>query len=569
MPNHFGAPNNFDAACIIAGLGGNTGTGMCLCPAHDDKTPSLKVSVGHNGKALVKCFAGCSQDEVLDALRARGLCRQQQQIVAGASDDARHKVPAADEAQDELQRFHHGYKILRAAAKASRSQDIKPGAYLEGRGINIVPPSAIILPKEKAAQYTGRRFPAMVCTIMDDKDILAAHLTFLTQDGTAKVVSARPRQVFGPAKGGYIVCGVANSKKPLIVGEGIETTLAAMLLAGGVPGISAISASNMPSVRPPKCTEIIIAADADDAGRKAAAQLAARLEYEGHKVRIAVPPADGEDWNDRLIASGPEEAREEWEAALAAPDSETVAISALEEREFISLAFPQRELLLGPWLPRPGLVMLHAPRGEGKTWFSLAVAKAVADGRDLLGWPCPNSARVLYVDGELPGASLQARLEKFPNSPPGKLHILCRDTFHLRQQLMPDLGEAEGRRELDRIIEQCQPDVIIFDSISTLVRSGVENEADSWAPLQAWLLQHRWQGRTVILVHHENRTGKPRGTSKREDVLDTMIGLRKVTDESAEEDSTFQLTFTKSRDFYGKDSEPMLVRLSMKEGRVA
>ena len=71
------------------------------------------------------------------------------------------------------------------------------------------------------------------------------------------------------------------------------------------------------------------------------------------------------------------------------------------------------------------------------------------------------------------------------------------------------------------------------------------------------------------MVHHENRTGKPRGTSKREDVLDTMIGLRKVTDESAEEDSTFQLTFTKSRDFYGKDSEPMLVRLSMKEGRVA
>jgi putative DNA primase/helicase len=282
-----------------------------------------------------------------------------------------------------------------------------------------------------------------------------------------------------------------------------------------------------------------------------------------------MPGLEGDDWNDRLIASGPERAGEEWEAALTAPDSEAGAISALEEREFMSLAFPQRELLLGPWLPRPGLVMLHAPRGEGKTWFSLAVAKAVADGRDLLGWPCPNSARVLYVDGELPGASLQARLEKFPDSPIGKLHILCRDTFHLRQQLMPDLGEAEGRRELDRIIEQCQPDVIIFDSISTLVRSGVENEADSWAPLQAWLLQHRWQGRTVILVHHENRTGKPRGTSKREDVLDTMIGLKKMAEEGAEDESTFQLTFTKSRDFYGKEAEPMLVRLSMKEGRVA
>ena len=42
------------------------------CPAHDDRNPSLFVS-DKNGKILVKCFAGCSQEAVIAALRDLGL----------------------------------------------------------------------------------------------------------------------------------------------------------------------------------------------------------------------------------------------------------------------------------------------------------------------------------------------------------------------------------------------------------------------------------------------------------------------------------------------------------------
>lgn len=41
---------------------------MAKCPAHDDKTQSLSVKVGDTGKLLLKCFAGCTFEEVLDAL---------------------------------------------------------------------------------------------------------------------------------------------------------------------------------------------------------------------------------------------------------------------------------------------------------------------------------------------------------------------------------------------------------------------------------------------------------------------------------------------------------------------
>jgi hypothetical protein len=45
---------------------------VACCPAHDDKTPSLSIRDAGD-KVLVRCHAGCSQDEVIGALREMGL----------------------------------------------------------------------------------------------------------------------------------------------------------------------------------------------------------------------------------------------------------------------------------------------------------------------------------------------------------------------------------------------------------------------------------------------------------------------------------------------------------------
>ena len=41
---------------------------MACCPAHDDRNPSLSISEGEDGRILVKCFAGCFQEDVVQAL---------------------------------------------------------------------------------------------------------------------------------------------------------------------------------------------------------------------------------------------------------------------------------------------------------------------------------------------------------------------------------------------------------------------------------------------------------------------------------------------------------------------
>lgn len=39
-----------------------------LCPAHPDRSPSLTVKEGEDGRVLIHCFAGCSVDTVVQSL---------------------------------------------------------------------------------------------------------------------------------------------------------------------------------------------------------------------------------------------------------------------------------------------------------------------------------------------------------------------------------------------------------------------------------------------------------------------------------------------------------------------
>ncbi len=49
-----------------------SGAGWCCrCPAHDDRTPSLSIHAGDDGRALVNCHAGCTVDAVCGSIGLR------------------------------------------------------------------------------------------------------------------------------------------------------------------------------------------------------------------------------------------------------------------------------------------------------------------------------------------------------------------------------------------------------------------------------------------------------------------------------------------------------------------
>lgn len=119
---------------------------------------------------------------------------------------------------------------------------------------------------------------------------------------------------------------------------------------------------------------------------------------------------------------------------------------------------------------------------------------------------------------------------------------------------MPDLSSREGQS----LIEPCLGGVqlIIIDNIATLCRSGKENEANSWQQMQAWLLDSRRSGMSVLLIHHSGKNGDQRGTSAREDIMDTVISLRRPHEYKMSEGARFEVHLTKARNLSGEAAEP-------------
>jgi phage/plasmid primase-like uncharacterized protein len=129
---------------------------------------------------------------------------------------------------------------------------------------------------------------------------VAVHRTYLRRDGTGKADVEPSRAALGPIWGGVVRLYDHDPGKPLVVGEGIETAASAGVLLG-FPAWAAISAGNMAKglTLPPDAGKLVIAADPDAAGRRAARDAWIRWRGEGREVRVALPDGAG-DFNDLL-----------------------------------------------------------------------------------------------------------------------------------------------------------------------------------------------------------------------------------------------------------------------------
>jgi putative DNA primase/helicase len=222
---------------------------------------------------------------------------------------------------------------------------------------------------------------------------------------------------------------------------------------------------------------------------------------------------------------------------------------------FLALDIPPRAKLLDPILPERSLSMIYAPRGLGKSWLALSIGLAVAGGSSLLRWRAPEPRRVLLVDGEMVLSDLQGRLGSIwvgleGEIPPGSFQILAAD----QTETGIDLASHEGQIALERHLYGI--DLLILDNLSTLLASGSEGSSDVWLPLQRWLLRLRRKGVAVLLIHHAGTNGRQRGTSRREDALDTVIALRRPGDYSPNEGARFEVHIEKARALAGDAALP-------------
>lgn len=380
-------------------------------------------------------------------------------------------------------------------------------------------------------------------------------LQYIAPDGTKRFL------VGGKVQGGHFIIP-GKTEKPLVLCEGYATG-ASIHLACEYTVYVAFSANNLPVVanimrsKFPD-TSIMVCGNNDEAGRgkgQEAAQAAqARL------VLPAFTTGVGKDFNDLHQSEGLQEVRRQLEASEQAGNSP--ALVSLDMGEFLSMSIPERGYLLSPVLPVQGIGILYAPRGIGKTFAALSIAVAVASGGAVFNWRAPMPKKTLYVDGEMPATSMQDRLSSLVSGmsvPPHTLKNMALITPDLQPCPMPDVSTASGQTMLEPFLKDV--DMVVLDNIATLCRTGKENESQSWQTMQAWLLELRRRGMTVLLIHHAGKSGDQRGTSAREDIMDTVISLRRPREYSMAEGARFEVHLTKARGILGDDAKPFEANL--------
>lgn len=279
------------AAEIAAALGGARRSGgwwRCCCPVHQSHNSTLALRDGDRG-IIVKCWAGCDPRDVLAELR-------RSRLGGGKQLHATVSVPSVD--RDGAARRVAQARRIWDTATDPRQSPVVP--YLVGRGFTIDPPSSLrYVPALR--RLDGASGPAMVARIDNlDSELIGIARVWLYRDETGKWCR-RDRAMLGRAAGGSV--RLAPAAETLLIAEGIETALSG-IEATGLPAWAALSTFGLVALAlPPIVRRVVVLADhdANGAGERAGRTAAARWLAEGRRVRLAMPPEPGSDFNDVLV----------------------------------------------------------------------------------------------------------------------------------------------------------------------------------------------------------------------------------------------------------------------------
>ena len=264
--------------------------GMACCPAHDDRTPSLGVSLGRQA-ILFHCFAGCDQQSVLAALAREGF--EAPALFSGSATTNEPESTSTRKPSAVALRIWRDAQPLRASPAK---------AYLESRGILAASPALRFHPRTPLGPKGRARFlPAMIAAVSLDEGPIAIHRTFLSTEASGKAAFEKPKRALG-ALGEAAVRLFAPVSGKLGLAEGVESAMSAYALTG-IPVWATLGNERFGLVSVPESvTELHLFVDHDAGGELAASRGLAAYAREGRTIHVRKPSSRDTDWNDELTA---------------------------------------------------------------------------------------------------------------------------------------------------------------------------------------------------------------------------------------------------------------------------
>jgi len=205
------------------------------CPAHEDRNASLSVTITESGRLLAHCFAGCTFDDIREALGLVG-----ERFAPSPRKEETGPTPEQLEAQA---------KAVRTWRSAKPADPLHP-----------------YLTRKKILPYHARQIGTSLKIPLQDSKGELWNLQSIHPDGTKLFLKG------GLTKGLFTLIGEPFEAGRVYVVEGFATGATVHELTGR-PVFVAFSAYNLPIVarmvrRAFLGAEIVLAADADPAGEK-------------------------------------------------------------------------------------------------------------------------------------------------------------------------------------------------------------------------------------------------------------------------------------------------------------
>ncbi|ODU68781.1 MAG: hypothetical protein ABT11_15155 [Novosphingobium sp. SCN 66-18] len=253
--------------------------GKALCPAHQDRQPSLSITPGRDA-VLFHCFAGCSQAEVMDALAKLGKF-ERPTVRDTAPPERKDLGPLARELW----------------AKALPLPGTPAQLYLESRRIGH---STIGRYDPAGVTYEGGkrlRLPVLFLPIIERRQLVALARVFIDRDGNKHPGLADPKRTLADPRGGAVQIGRTEGGH-LNLAEGFEEA-ESVIAMHGLPGCWSVNGNELYARLhiPDHIRSITIYSQHGKAASSGVAKAEAHLADGGRKLDVVLPPAGG-DWND-------------------------------------------------------------------------------------------------------------------------------------------------------------------------------------------------------------------------------------------------------------------------------
>ena len=440
------------------------------CPGHDDSKPSAVVGFSEDGRrALVKCFAGCSHDDIAKAV---GL-KNAQHLYRKLQGDA---TPIHTKSDKDLLR----HPTARYIYRDERGQRLYVVQRYAHRGEKTFRP---FKPDGTSGLKNVRR---VVYRLNELHQRQKSHVYWVEGEKcvrTLKNVNVAATTSVGGASGYKEDYGYAQQLKNA--------------------GITAVT----------------ILPDHDEPGLAYARRVADDLQTQGLRVKLVELPGlreSGDDVADWLEAG--HSARELHRLRKAAAryqssvDSNIVCLADVEREEV--------EWVWDPYVPLGKVTLCEGDPGIGKSWLTLNMAKCIAQGDGLPGMKKRKPQRVLLLTAEDGlGDTVGPRLDAMDAD--------CDYIFALNSSLV--FNEV-GIRELEAAIRHVRPRVVIVDPFVAYLGAEVDmhraNETRAvLRRLQEVATGHRC---AIVLVRHLTKSGKDKSIYRGLGSIDITAACRSV-----------------------------------------